>query len=153
MLLNTKYVNFKLKAPLNIGMITLLLINHIIGIKSNNVRKYDNSYDHLLPYSKKVQLHSKHKVLLLFALLISLFVFSILFLVLPFAEGLLVVNYNQSIGEGKTINHSSSFNPIQIHNFGAWMSNQIPIEALQSYDERKSAISSLLQQGYKEYIF
>ena len=56
------------------------------------------------------------------------------------------------MGKGKTINHSS-FLPIQIHRFGAWMSNQIPLETLQSYDERKSAIGSLLKQGYNEYYF
>jgi hypothetical protein len=73
-------------------------------------------------------------------------------LALPFAEGL-VVDYNPIVGEGKTINHSSSFLPIQIHNFGAWMSNPIPLESLSSYDERKSAIGSLLEEGYNEYYF
>ena len=102
-------------------------------------------------YSKKALSCSKYEVLLS-VLLLSVFVFSILFLVLPFAEGL-IVDYNQSIGEGKTINHSSSFIPIQIHNFGAWVSNHNPLETLQSYDEKKSAISSLLQQGYNEYYF
>jgi hypothetical protein len=33
------------------------------------------------------------------------------------------------------------------------VSNQIPLETLQSYDERKSAITSLLKQGYNEYYF
>jgi|tagenome__1003787_1003787.scaffolds.fasta_scaffold20983980_2 hypothetical protein len=103
-------------------------------------------------YSKKAHSCSKYDVLLS-VLLFTLFVFSLLFLVLPFAEGLPVVDYNQSIGEGETINHSSYFIPIQMHNFGAWASNQIPLETLQSYDERKSAIGSLLQQGYNEYYF
>ena len=103
-------------------------------------------------YSKKAHSCSKYEALLS-VLLISLFVFSILFLVLPFAaKGLSVVDYNHSSGIGKTISQSS-FLPIQIHNFGAWASNQIPIEALQSYDERKSAIGSLLEQGYNEYYF
>ena len=91
--------------------------------------------------------YDSNKEGLLSVLLFTLFVFYITFLVLPFAEGLLAVNYNHNIVEGKTINHSSSFFPIQIHNFGAWASNQIPLESLQSYDERKSAIGSLLQQG------
>ena len=97
--------------------------------------------------------YDSNKQGLLSVLLFTLFVFSITFLVLPFAEGLLAVNYNHNIVEGKSINHSSSFFPIQIHNFGAWASNQIPLETLQSYDERKSAIGSLLEQGYNEYYF
>jgi hypothetical protein len=96
--------------------------------------------------------YDSNKEGLLSVFLFTLFVFSLTFLVLPFAEGLLVVNYNHNISEGKTINQTS-FIPIQIHNFGAWASNQIPIEALQYYDERKSAISSLLEQGYNEYYF
>jgi len=103
-------------------------------------------------YSKKAHSCSKYEGLLS-VLLLSMFVFSILFLVLPFAEGLLAVGYNHNRSEGKTINHSSSFIPIQIHNFGAWVSIQIHLETLQSYDERKSAISSLLEQGYNEYYF
>ena len=33
------------------------------------------------------------------------------------------------------------------------MSNRIPLESLPSYDARKSAIGSLLEQGYNEYYF
>jgi hypothetical protein len=144
-LLDVKYINLKIKAHLHIHMLTVPLINCMIGNKSN---RWDDGP--LLPYSNKAFSHSKHKVLLS-VLLLSVIVFSILFLVLPFAEGL-VVDYNPNIGEGKTINHSS-FLPIQIHNFGAWMSNQIPLESLPSYDARKSAIGSLLEQGYNEYYF
>ena len=81
-------------------MLTVPLINCMIGNKSN---RWDDGP--LLPYSNKAFSHSKHKVLLS-VLLLSVIVFSILFLVLPFAEGL-VVDYNPNIGEGKTINHSS----------------------------------------------
>jgi PDZ domain len=126
-------------------MLTLPLINCMIGNKSN---RWDDGL--LLPYSNKAFSHSKHEVLLS-VLLLSVIVFSVLFLRLPFAEGL-IVDYNPNIGEGKTINHSS-FLPIQIHNFGAWMSNQIPLESLPSYDARKGAIGSLLEQGYNEYYF
>jgi PDZ domain len=97
--------------------------------------------------------YDSNKEGLLSVLLFTLFVLYITFLVLPFAGGLLAVNYNHNNVEGKSINHSSSFFPIQIHNFGAWASNQIPLETLQSYDERKSAIGSLLEQGYNEYYF
>jgi hypothetical protein len=126
-------------------MLTESLINRRIGNKSN---RWDD--DPLLSYSNKAFSHSNHKVLLS-VLLLSVIVISILFLELPIAKGR-VVDYNLNIGEGKTINHSS-FLPIQIHNFGAWMSNQIPLESLPSYDARKSAIDSLLEQGYNEYYF
>jgi hypothetical protein len=144
-LLDVKYINLKIKSHLHICMLTLPLINCMIGNKSN---RWDDGL--LLPYSNKAFSHSKHEVLLS-VLLLSVIVFSVLFLRLPFAEGL-IVDYNPNIGEGKTINHSS-FLPIQIHNFGAWMSNQIPLESLPSYDARKGAIGSLLEQGYNEYYF
>lgn len=102
-------------------------------------------------YSKKAHLCLKCEGLSSIVLFIS-FVFSITFLALPFVKGLLVMNYTHNISKGKTINQSSVI-PIQIHNFGAWMSNQIPLERLQTYDERKSAITSLLEQGYNEYYF
>jgi hypothetical protein len=70
-------------------------------------------------YYKKAHLCLKYEGLLS-VLLFTLFVFSITFLVLPSAaQGLLAVDYNHNSSEGKTINYFSSFNPIQIHNFGA----------------------------------
>lgn len=155
-LLDATHIHLKLKSYRLIRMITVSSINHVIGIKSNNKLKGgdDDGHVRLLPYPKKAYSNSKHNVLLLLSvILLSLFAFSTLFLALPFAKGLVVVDYNKSIDEGKTTNQSSSFLPIKIHNFGAWASNQIPLEALQSFDERKIAIGSLLQQGYNEYYF
>jgi hypothetical protein len=42
---------------------------------------------------------------------------------------------------------------IQIQQFGAWMSHQIPLEQITDPVEMKKAIDLLLKQGYSEYYF
>lgn len=71
------------------------------------------------------------------------------FWMLPLEE--VLAGYKNNDGAKEIINYSSF--PIQINNFGAWMSNQIPLEALQSHKEKTMAIDLLTEQGYNEYYF
>jgi hypothetical protein len=52
----------------------------------------------------------------------------------------------------KPATNSTTIQP-KIANFGAWTSNQFPLESLPNHNDKIMAIDLLLKQGYKEYYF
>ena len=52
----------------------------------------------------------------------------------------------------KPATNSTTSQP-KIASFGAWTSNQFPLESLPNHNDKIVAIDLLLKQGYKEYYF